>query len=131
MLQQFENLGIRIKLVAAFLVVAVFAGILGVVGISNVQQLKQADGFMFQEVVLPQAGEMGRGFAVVADEVRALAERTTRATKEIGEITENIHRITQIIQDTARGSHETASAASNLSGLADGLQRLVARFRLS
>jgi methyl-accepting chemotaxis protein len=31
-----------------------------------------------------RAGEHGRGFAVVADEVRALAERTTRATHEIG-----------------------------------------------
>jgi len=33
-----------------------------------------------------RAGEHGRGFAVVADEVRALAERTTRATREIGEM---------------------------------------------
>lgn len=32
-----------------------------------------------------RAGEHGRGFAVVADEVRKLAERTTSATKEIGE----------------------------------------------
>ncbi len=31
-----------------------------------------------------RAGDQGRGFAVVADEVRALAERTTKATKEIG-----------------------------------------------
>jgi methyl-accepting chemotaxis protein len=31
-----------------------------------------------------RAGEHGRGFAVVADEVRKLAEKTTKATKEIG-----------------------------------------------
>lgn len=55
MLQQFENLGIRVKLVLAFLVVAVFAGALGVMGIVNVQKLKTADDFMFNGVVLPQA----------------------------------------------------------------------------
>jgi methyl-accepting chemotaxis protein len=37
-----------------------------------------------------RAGEQGRGFAVVADEVRRLAERTSRATKEIAEM---IHAI--------------------------------------
>ncbi|MGE0157540.1 MAG: MCP four helix bundle domain-containing protein, partial [Geobacter sp.] len=55
MLQQFENLGIRVKLVLAFLVLAVFAGALGVMGIVNVQKLKTADDFMFNGVVLPQA----------------------------------------------------------------------------
>ncbi len=145
-----------------------------------------------------RAGEQGRGFAVVADEVRALAERTTRATREIGEmikaiqsetrgavaamdrgvkevetgtgeaaksgralqeildqinsvvaqvnqiavaaeeqtaitgeISSNIHQITDVVQGTARGAQDSAAAASQLSSLAEEMQRLVEQFRLT
>jgi methyl-accepting chemotaxis protein len=144
-----------------------------------------------------RAGEQGRGFAVVADEVRALAERTTRATREIGEmikaiqsetkdavsameqgvhqvengtieaaksgqalqeilqqindvtmqvnqiataaeeqtattseISNNMTQITEVIQLTTRGAHETASAAGQLSRNAEELQRMVLQFKL-
>jgi methyl-accepting chemotaxis protein len=37
-----------------------------------------------------RAGEHGKGFAVVADEVRKLAERSSRETKQIGELIEQV-----------------------------------------
>ena len=144
-----------------------------------------------------RAGEQGRGFAVVADEVRALAERTTRATREIGEmikaiqqetkgavaameqgvhqvesgtaeaarsgdalrdilaqvnevamqvsqiataaeeqtattseIANNMQQITEVVQHTSQGAQESATAAAQLSGNAEELQRLVRQFKL-
>jgi methyl-accepting chemotaxis protein len=145
-----------------------------------------------------RAGEQGRGFAVVADEVRALAERTTGATREIGDmikaiqsetkgavaameqgvqqveagtaeaarsgealheimqqindvalqinqiaaaaeeqtstscdIANSIHQVISVVQTTAMGARESATAATQLNGNAQELQRLVGQFKLS
>jgi len=42
-----------------------------------------------------RAGEQGRGFAVVADEVRKLADKTSKATKEINEMILHLQRDTR------------------------------------
>jgi methyl-accepting chemotaxis protein len=144
-----------------------------------------------------RAGEQGRGFAVVADEVRSLADRTTRATREIGEmiksiqketksavdamergvqqvengtmeadksgralteileqvnavtmqvnqiataaeeqtattheIASNMHLISEVVLQTSAGAQESATAAGQLNGNAEKLQRMVQQFRL-
>jgi len=63
-----------------------------------------------------RAGEAGRGFAVVADEVRNLAERTKRATIEIGTM---IGEIQQGITGVMREIEAAAATANSAAGSGD------------
>lgn len=75
-----------------------------------------------------RAGEHGRGFAVVADEVRKLAERTTRATEEVGQSIKSIQdetkqavtRMETGTQQVKVGVELAERAGENLREIVDG-----------
>jgi methyl-accepting chemotaxis protein/hemerythrin len=79
-----------------------------------------------------RAGEMGRGFAVVADEVRALAERTTRATKEIAGMIKTIQTETQSavksmyegVEEVKRGTEGTTRSGEALEDILNMINEL-------
>jgi len=58
-----------------------------------------------------RAGEHGRGFAVVADEVRKLAERTQKATSEIGVTISTLQQETREVQDSSDAITDIAQNA--------------------
>ena len=73
-----------------------------------------------------RAGEQGRGFAVVADEVRALAERTTRATKEIGTMIKGIQQETgAAVQTMENGVKEVEAGMESSRRSGEALQMIV------
>ncbi|MFZ2888842.1 MAG: methyl-accepting chemotaxis protein, partial [Sulfuricurvum sp.] len=60
------------------------------------------------------AGEHGRGFAVVADEVRKLAERTQKATSEIGISIQTLQQDASEIQGNAEKMNYIANESSSV-----------------
>jgi len=75
-----------------------------------------------------RAGEQGRGFAVVADEVRALAERTTRATKEIGEMIKAIQNDTrEAVRSMEEGVCEAEKGAETSRKSGEALQQILSQ----
>ncbi len=76
-----------------------------------------------------RAGEHGRGFAVVADEVRKLAERTSDATKEIGETiramqTETKKAVSSMEEGVTEVGEGTTEAAKSGEALKDILHQI-------
>lgn len=73
-----------------------------------------------------RAGEQGRGFAVVADEVKKLAERTSSATHDIGDMIQGIQDDTAKAVESMQGGTKEVEAGMELANQAgEGLQQIV------
>jgi methyl-accepting chemotaxis protein len=73
-----------------------------------------------------RAGEQGRGFAVVADEVRKLAERTTKATKEIAAMIRAIQKDTgEAVSSMKQGTEEVDSGKELAHKAGESLKEII------
>lgn len=73
-----------------------------------------------------RAGEQGRGFAVVADEVRKLAERTTKATKEIASMIKEIQKDTNnAVVSMVKGTEEVNNGKQLAQKAGEALNQII------
>jgi methyl-accepting chemotaxis protein len=73
-----------------------------------------------------RAGEQGRGFAVVADEVRKLAERTTKATKEIAGMIKQIQKdTTGAVESMSKGTDEVEKGKALADKAGESLKEII------
>ncbi len=79
------------------------------------------------ETALQEIMEQVNAVTMQVSQIATAAEEQTATTSEI---TNNIHRISEIIEGTSKGAQDTAAASSSLSQMGETLRQLMAQFKL-
>ena len=98
-----------------------------------ISQIDRIAGSIAAEVDQQSAttSEIGRNVGQVATSAKAVASDTSQTAEEAKLVSEAVRTMVAIAQSTAAGATETSSAAAELSRLANQLDGLVGRYKLS
>ncbi|MBT1070534.1 methyl-accepting chemotaxis protein [Pelotalea chapellei] len=83
-MQWFNDLKIGTKLISGFIIVALFAGIIGFIGIQKIHQIEDADIKLYEKITVPTAEllKIGTSFQKIRVNILYLLKATNTAEKE-------------------------------------------------
>ena len=77
-------------------------------------------------ILAAQAGEHGKGFAVVAGHIRELADRSSKATQEIGDVIKRVQGETKnAVEGTKKGAQQAAESIGMSDRAAAALKKII------
>ena len=77
-------------------------------------------------ILAASAGEHGKGFAVVAGEIRELADRSSKATQEIGDVIKRVQKETQnAVEGTKKGAQQASESMDMSDRAAAALKKII------
>lgn len=106
-MQMFKDLKIGVKLIIGFVSVALLAGLIGLIGVKELQGIKKDDIMMYQKVTVPlgEMGDMSVKFQRVRINLRDLVE--TNNPQEKQEIKETIKKLREGIGEHVKEIEKT------------------------
>jgi methyl-accepting chemotaxis protein len=83
-MQWYYNLKISVKLISGFMLVALIAGVIGFIGVTNIRKIDNADTMLYEKMLLPiaQLGDIGVMFQRVRINLREFVQSENDAERD-------------------------------------------------